>query len=136
MVRRLALLILCAATGVLAFACLNYWSVKHAPLFRRVQWQWNDDIARLEASHKLPPSWNDVKEIKIIGGTPETKALLPRLEVPLKANPEGHFGMEILLVLWEESGKRGILIQYNIEDLKTKNTVAEIGRTLILDEHL
>lgn len=133
MIHRIALLFLCAATGLMAYACFNYWSVRHAPLFRRLEWQWRQDVDALEASHKLPPSWTDIREYKLIGGNPETKAILPRVQVPLKTNPKGQYIMDVLVVLWEESGKRGVLIQYNIENLKTKNTVAEIGRTLILD---
>jgi hypothetical protein len=130
---RLYLLFWCAAAGVLAYICFDYWSARHAPLYTRLERQWTADVKTLEASGKLPRVWFDVKDIKVIGGTPETKQWLRRIKIPLKPNPKGHHHMEILVVAWEESGKRGALVQYNIEDGKTTNTLLELGRTFILE---
>lgn len=129
---RLHLLLWCLAVGLIAFALLNYYSQRRAPLYKRFERQWAEDVRALETSGKLPPAWKDVKEIKVIGGTPETKAWLKRIEVPLKANAQGTHTMDVLVVIWEENGKRGALVQYNIEDGKTRNMLMELGRTLIL----
>jgi hypothetical protein len=130
--KRFSLLFWCAAAALVAYVLLDFYASQRAPLFKRFERQWAEDVKELETSGKLPKAWGDIKEIKIIGGTPETKDWLKRIQVPLKANPEGHHTLEVLIVAWEENGKRGVLVQYNIEDGKTKNTLMEVGRTLIL----
>lgn len=109
------------------------FSQRNEPLYKRFETQWAEDVRALEASGKLPAVWKDVKDVKIIGGTPETKSWLKRIETPALGTPEGHHHMDVLVVVWDESGKRGVLLQYNIEDGKTGNTLLELGRTLILD---
>lgn len=130
--KRISFLLLCLSVGLAAFVCLDFYRRQKSPLFKRLESQWAADVRGLESSGKLPESWKQVKEIEVIGGTPETKAWLKRMQIPLKANPEGTNKMEVLVVVWEEAGKRGAMIQYNIEDIKTRNNLLEIGRTLIL----
>lgn len=133
--RRISLLILCFAVGLLAFATLDYWHARNAPLPQRLERQWREDLERLEASHKLPAAWFDVGEVEVFGGTPETKDWLAKIKVPLYAKKkQGGHKLEVLVVVWEENGKDGVLVQYNLIDLKTKNMVFELGRTLILRE--
>ena len=129
---RFEFLFIGAAVAAFAFVLLNAWSVRNAPLWKRLERRWAADVTLLEDSGKLPPAWFDVKSIDISGGTPETRGWLKLIHSPLKTNPTGQHRMDVLVVAWEEDGKRGALVQYNIEDLKTKNTVSEIGRTLIL----
>lgn len=131
---RIYLFLWCLAAGLLAYVLLDSWSLRHEPLFKRLETQWADDVRLLEKSHKLPPVWYDVKDIQVIGGTPETRQWLQLIHVPLHANPKGHHHMEILVVAWEENGKRGALVQYNIEDGKTRNMLLELGRTFILSK--
>jgi hypothetical protein len=130
--RRIPLLLLCIAIAIPAFLCLDFWNSRNAPLFKRLERQWTDDVEQLEASGKLPPSWSDVSDIEVVGGTPETREWLPRIQVPLKTKAKGGHKMEVLVVVWEEDGKRGALVQYNITDAKTGNNVWELGRTFIL----
>ncbi len=130
--RRISLLACCFGVATASYVLLDFWSARHAPLFRRFERQWIEDVRQLEASPKLPKQWFDVKEFEIIGGTPETKKWLRQIEVPLKANPEGKHRMDVLVVVWEEEGVRGVLVQYNLEELKSKNNIWELGRTLIL----
>ncbi len=130
--KRLASLFLCMAAAVMAFLILDIWSQRNAPLFRKFEMQWATDVRLLEESGKLPKGWFDVREIELIGGTPETKTWLSRIEVPLRAkNPDGHHKLEVLVVIWEEEGTRGALVQYNLVNLKTGNMIFELGRTLL-----
>ena len=120
------------AVAALSYVLLSAWSSRNAPLWLRFERAWAADVALLESSGTLPPEWAKVRQFELIGGTPETRAWLKRVAIPLRTNPRGTYRMDVLIVAWEESGKRGALVQYNIEDLKTKNTIREIGRTLIL----
>lgn len=133
--RKLSLLLMCFATGILAFAALEFWSKRNAPLYKRFENQWSEDVEILELSGKLPPSWFDVSEIELFGGTPESKNWLRRIQVPLAPKrKEGKHKLEILVVAWEDSGRRGAMVQYNLVEKESKNMVFELGRTFILAE--
>lgn len=132
--RRLALLTSCLAVALLSFTLLDFWSSRNAPLFKRFERQWRDDVETLEQSGKLPKEWTDIKEIELIGGTPDTKKFLSLVKVPLKTNPNGHHRLEVLVVLWEEDGVRGVLVQYNLAESGTKKYSWELGRTFILSK--
>lgn len=134
MIRKLHLLLWCGAIGIVAFVCLNFWSQRNAPLYRHFERQWSEDVEHLESSKKLPSPWFDVKDLEVIGGTPESKDWLKHIQIPIKTHKEGHFKMEVLVVAWEEDGKRGTLVQYNVVDLKSGNNVWELGRTFILSQ--
>lgn len=131
-IRKIGLLFLCLGVGLTTFVLLDFWSDHNAPLYLQLQQQWEEDVHNLEASPKLPKAWFDVKELEITGGTPETKSWLRRIHVPLKTKKDGHYKLEVLVVAWEEEGKQGALVQYNLTDLKTQNMIWELGRTFIL----
>lgn len=130
--RRIGLLIMALGLAVLSYVAFDLYGSRPQPLHKQLERLWADDIRTLEASKKLPAVWADVGKIGVIPTDPETKEWLGHIQVPLKPNPNGTHTMEVLLVGWEESGKRGVMIQYNIEDAKTKNTLMELGRNLIL----
>lgn len=132
--RRIYLLFWCGAIAILSYVMLDFYMARNAPLFKRFERQWASDISLLEESGKLPSAWFDVKEVEVVGGTPETKSWLRRVHIPVSVkNQEGHHKLETLVVLWEEEGKRGVLTQYNLVDLESGNTIWELGRTLILN---
>lgn len=133
--RRFYLLFWCGAIAILAYILLDFWNARNAPMYKRFERQWASDVRLMEESGKLPPAWFDVKEIEIVGGTPETKNWLRRVQIPVQIkNDQGHHKLETLVVLWEEEGKRGVLTQYNLVDLNSGNMVWELGRTLILNK--
>jgi hypothetical protein len=132
MQRRFTLLLWCAALALISYVTLDFWHGRNAPLYKKLERQWAEDVNLLEESGKLPQPWFKVKEIEIIGGTPETRALLKRIKKPVGVkNENGSHKLEVLVVIWEEEGKRGTMIQYNLVDLKSGNTIWELGRTLI-----
>lgn len=133
--KRAALLLCCLSVALLAFVVLDVWSSRNAPLFKKFERKWGEDIELLESSHKLPKGWDDVAEIELIGGNPETKAMLRKIKIPLSIkNKSGRYKLEVLVVAWEADGKRGALTQYNLVDLKTQNMVAELARTIMLHD--
>lgn len=127
------LILWCAALAISAYIVLDYWHLRNAPLYKRFERQWAQDIDSLEKSRKLPPPWFDVAEVELIGGNPEGKKWLKQIKVPVDAkNAKGHHKLEVLIVPWHEDGKDGVMLQYNLVDLKTKNMIFELGRTLLL----
>jgi hypothetical protein len=130
--KRLAALFGCLACAVLAYTSFDYWRLRNGPMTKRFESQWEADVKQLEDSQKLPKAWFEVKEFNVIAGNPETRKLLRSIELPFRANPHGKFKLDVLMVAWEEPLRTGVLIQYNLEDLRTKNTVFELNRNLVL----
>ncbi len=131
--QRLHLLFWCLAMAILAFGVLDFWTSRNSPLPFRFERFWQEDVALLESSKSLPQQWFDVSEVEVYGGTPETKSWLRRIQLPIIAkNPNGQHKLEVLVVAWEEDGQKGVLVQYNLVDLKSKNMIWELGRTLLL----
>lgn len=125
----------CAAVAIMAYVFLDFWIGRNAPNFKKFERQWADDVAQLEASPKLPKPWFDVSEVEVFGGTPESKGWLRQIQIPVvQKNPNGQHKLEVLIVPWQEGGESGVMIQYNLVNLKTKNMIYELGRTLILSE--
>jgi hypothetical protein len=130
--RRFSLLLACLAVATASFVLLDFWSSRNAPPYLKFERLWQEDVEQLEKSGKLPKGWSDLKDIEVIGGTAETKKWLRLVTTPIKTTPNGKHRMDVLVVVWEEDGVRGVMVQYNLEDLKTKNNIWELGRTFIL----
>jgi len=131
--KRMALLCLCFATGSVAYLVLDYWNQRNAPLPQRFEVLWSQDVALLEAQPQIPPAWFDVREVVIQGGTEDSIKLLARARSPLHVKKvDGNHRLEVLAILWEEEGVRGVLVQYNLIDLKSQNMIWELARNLIL----
>lgn len=132
---RAYLFLWCAAVGICAFLILDYHQGRNASDQKRFEQWWADDVASLEASPKLPKPWFQVSEVEVFGGTPASKAWLREIQIPIhQKNPKGQFKLEALVVPWEENGNTGVMVQYNLVDLKSKNMIFELGRTMVLSE--
>lgn len=133
--KRSALLVIAAAVGLTAYVVLDFYSDRNAPLHKRLERLWAQDLRNLEESNRLPPQWQDVGEVELFGGTPQTKNWLKRIHVPIRPKKaDGQHKLEVLVVAWEEEGVQGALVQYNLVDRKTQNMIFELGRTLILHD--
>lgn len=132
--RKIHLIFWCIAAGLIAYLVLDFWSQKTAPLYMKLERQWEEDVVLLEKSGKIHPSWFEVKEVELYGGTPLTRNWLKRIKIPIKPKKEkdGTHKLEVLVVEWEEDGIRGAMIQYNLVDLQTKNMIWELSRNLYL----
>lgn len=132
MLNRIHLIVWCLAAAILSFVILEYWNSNNAKSFQKFERLWQEDVALLEQSGKLPAGWFDVAEIVVIGGTPESKDWLKRIKTPLKLKSGGNFKLEVLVVVWEENRKKGILIQYDLVNKESGNNDWELARTLII----
>lgn len=93
---------------------------------------WVQDIEKLKSSKSLPKSWEQIKEVQYFPTSRGAKKLLQEIDPPLQpTNKDGNFRLEVSLDDWKEKGERGLMIQYQLIDLKTQNLVWELGRTLI-----
>ena len=132
MAKRIVLILFCICAGLISYVALDFWASKNGKPDLKFAQLWQEDVELLESSQKLPKAWYSVKEIEVYPGDAQAKVWMKSIHPPIKKNPNGQFKMEILVLTWEEAGKVGSVIQYDLVDLKTQNLVWELGRTLIL----
>jgi hypothetical protein len=136
MKRGIAVILIFVAVSVLSFVGYNAWMFAHMNPVERMQKLWDDDMRTLEDGHALPKGWSLIKEIELSPGSDQSKDWLKKLEVPVVLNKNGQFRLQILFLPWEENGKIGAFLQYDLVDLKSEkqNTVWETSRTLIISD--
>lgn len=102
----------------------------------RLQSLWNQDVADLEKAKALPEGWYRIKSTEFYSGdNGAQKWIDQKLHPPQKTLPNGTHRLEILLLSFEDKGKIGAIVQYNLVDIKTQNMEWELGRTFYLNSN-
>lgn len=137
MAKRISLLFLCVAFGVSAYILLDRWQYEKMTPIKKMQRLWEEDVQAMQESHQLPAQWNSIREIELTPGDDVSKEWLKNLQVPVVVKKDGAFRLQVMLVPWEENGKQGALMQYDLVDLNSlnSNTVWETSRTFILSDN-
>lgn len=99
----------------------------------RLQILWEQDLEKLKAANLLPEAWSDIREIELNPTTDNAKLWMKNVQVPILLKSNGQHRLEILGVSWEEGHSSGLILQYNLVDLKTNNMIWELGRTFTLE---
>jgi len=133
--KRLALLILCAAFATAAYLLLNEWRFEKLSSLKKMQQLWEDDMEMLTENHQLPKAWSSIREIELNPGSAEALDWLKKLQVPVVVDKKGDYKLQVLFLPWTEEGKEGVFLQYDLVDLNSKNnnTVFETNRTIMLN---
>ena len=116
---------------------LGFWIAPPNQKFLR---SWSEDIQLLEnTKNALPKEWHQIREISVkadnspIQDWLQIKGWEESLKKPIPIDPKnGQFRLEIFLIHWIEGYRYGIVVQYNLVDLRNNNTIWELGRTLKL----
>lgn len=93
---------------------------------------WERDLNMLIEQKKLHPAWPKIREVVLIGATKKARNWLKEIGSPVKINPKGNHRLEVLLLNWEDKGREGAIVQYNLIDLESRNMIWELGRTYVL----
>lgn len=127
------LFVLISALVIVAFSMLflkaSFWLAAPQEKFIR---SWQEDIALLEKSNKLPKEWFNVREVRLRTDNSPVQSWTEHNKHPIKMNPNGTYALNVMLIHWIEGYRYGVVIQYNLVDTKNDNTIWELGRTLKL----
>ena len=134
MLKAFSLIAVSAALVVLGLLAARDMDPAPETLRQMFTQRWNLDFETLEKIPKPAAPWGDIRDFRIHAGNPLTQKVLRGAEPPFTTRPEGHFHLDVLVVLWREGKVRGALVQYDFENIKTGNTDLEISRTLILSD--
>jgi hypothetical protein len=95
---------------------------------------WMQDIQVLVSNDKLPKEWTQVKEVKYQPLTATVEKLLKDIKPPIiPSNKKGNYRLEVTVDDWKENNEYGLMIQYQLIDLKSQNLIWELGRTLLVN---
>jgi len=95
---------------------------------------WAKDLKFLEGKKILPPQFHDLKDIEAKGMSRKLEDIYKRFPIGLKTTPEGKYRLEIFMD--EIEGEEGVVIQYDLIDDASGNTIWELGRTFPNQLHL
>ena len=117
----LVFLIFVGAAGSVVYRIMD------RPEFRFAR-NWKHDFDLLENAKQLPEGFKRLRSIKVTSTSPKIKDLAQKLTGFIPTNSSGEFDLEIFFDPMTEH--KGILVQYDLVDVKSGNTVFEISRTL------
>ncbi len=98
---------------------------------------WKEDIENLIAAGKMPDAYFSIREIEVMKtDTPESAQLLKEAQPRFMTIPQGQNRLRIFLDAWEAQDirKKGVLVQLQLVDLKSGNTIWELSRTYPLGD--
>ncbi len=118
--------------GVVAAAYIGVQNATTVVAFHEESFKnlWTEDIHKLEGSGKLPPGWKDLKAVEVTVTSPKLKPWLEHYKPAFEVKPEGNFKLQVFVDDFQDGSTTGVLIQYSLVDLKSADTVWELGRTL------
>lgn len=92
---------------------------------------WQNDLERLQKAKALHGGFQKLKTVKVVTPSEKLRRLAGQNPGNLKTNPQGEYELEIFM---DEMTGGGVVIQYDLVNLKTGNTVWELGRTFTLPQ--
>jgi hypothetical protein len=112
---------------------LPFWFANKPEQIRAL---WKQDMELLIKTDKLPKEWGQIREIKLQPLTATTAKLIKEIQPPIApTKKDGNYRLEISLDDWKEKSEYGLMLQYQLFDLKTQNLIWELDRTLLMNEH-
>jgi hypothetical protein len=100
-------------------------SSSSAKLFK----EWNRDLTQLKAKKQLPSGFDSIKEIRYTPMSKMSAQWISGTRIPISLNHEGKYRLSVEVDHWVEKQKAAAIINYQLIDIKSGNTVWEFGRT-------
>lgn len=88
---------------------------------------WREDFSKLLSSNEGHPGLKEIKSVKLIATDSDLENLYHQAAIDFKESPQGKYVLEIFMDHVEEDG--GVVIQYDLVDLSSGNTIWENGQT-------
>ena len=110
----------------LARADVGFWAATPAKKFALAT---RTDIRLLEKNHYLPPAWSKIKSIEVSSDASHVQNWLTADAFDIPRKKDGEYNLEIFVSEWIDGYRYGALVQYDLVEIKTKNTIWELNRT-------
>ncbi len=91
---------------------------------------WKEDLLKLDKSNLLPYEWDSIKKVRVILLDENLHSQLKGLRPPIRTKKEGSYILEVSFMSHEtesieNSGKLGIITQYNLIHIQTGEMIWE-----------
>jgi hypothetical protein len=128
MTKIIALLFILSGIGLGVSGAYRSW-LSSDPAYgdKKLMDGWERDLQKLERTKFLHPGFQSLQNIQLISPSERLKNLYASKPLNLETHDNGKFSLEIFMD--EVEGGGGVVIQYDLIDLTTGNTVWELGRT-------
>lgn len=107
----------------------DYWLMHPKEKFLH---SWQEDVKLLEATNKLPKEWQEIGKVALSSDNSPAQHWLENIRPPIQIKKDGQYRLDVFVIHWIEDTRYGAVVQYNIVDMKTQNTIWELGRTFKL----
>lgn len=111
---------------------LPFWTHDEAGVLQAL---WDQDIESLAKSNRLPKEWLQIEKVDLIASGEESKTWLKQVKPLIPQRAGGKYHLEVLVDRWSDEKGVGALIQYNLEDKESRETVWELARTFSLTQN-
>lgn len=88
---------------------------------------WAADFKSLAKNKYLHPGFENIKRVELIATSEKLEKIYRKNPITFNERDDGAFELQVFLD--EIEGHEGVVIQYDLVDLATGNTVFELGRT-------
>jgi hypothetical protein len=87
---------------------------------------WDNDIARLDRAHSLPAGFTNLKQVHLTTSSEKIKKAFGKYPLNLNRETDGKYNLDIFA---DEIDGGGVVIQYDLIENRSGNTIWELGRT-------
>lgn len=105
----------------------SFQSLLMGPLEKRFVAAVQEDLEKLDKAKSLHQGIKSLKEIQIFSSSSELRKMFQKYPLKIATRSDGKYKLEIFVDGIEEAG--GTVIQYDLVEISSGNTVWELGRT-------
>ncbi|MDZ4678426.1 MAG: hypothetical protein SGI74_13065 [Oligoflexia bacterium] len=127
MTKLIALIFILSGVGLGFSGAYRTWQSKD-PRYANQNFMagWERDLQKLEKTKFLHPGFRNLQKILLISPSERLKNIYATKPLNLQTHDNGKFSLEIFM---DEVAGGGVVVQYDLIDMHTGNTVWELGRT-------
>jgi hypothetical protein len=129
LVKVLTLLSICL---FLSFCYLKFSEFPNllTPSAKKLDFAIREDLQLLKKTKTFPAKeWMNISQVEISSDASPVQDWISKDSLVITKKPDGDFKLNVFATLWLDENRYGAIIQYDLVDLKTKNTVWELNRT-------
>ncbi len=126
--KKISLLIVVLAFLSLIFFATNlkFWMLPPSQKFSVAV---AEDLKLLDQKHFLPEAWQKIQKISLTSDASHVSNWLDEKSFQIPVQKNGEYILEIFVSEWIDGYRYGALVEYDLVNIKNKNTVWELNRT-------
>ena len=105
------------------------------PILKEFLNLWEADFKKMKKSGELDEKyWGSIKKINFEYSSKLSKKWRDKFTPPVIINHKGQYELDVLIMTWAEKKEIGVVAQFDIMNIKSKNLILELSRTYYLNK--